>query len=51
MKISFRTAMLSYALLATIVGIYCDGKIRLAAFILLGGLAAKTCIARAAGWR
>jgi hypothetical protein len=50
MKVSFWGAMASYAVLAAIAGFALDGKIRLALWILLGGLAIKTCIARGAGW-
>jgi hypothetical protein len=42
--------MLSYAILALIAGIALDGKFRLVVWIFLAGLAAKTWIARAAGW-
>lgn len=42
--------MVSYAVLAIVAGIALDGKFRLVVWILLAGLAAKTWIARAAGW-
>ena len=42
--------MSSYAALALIACVATDGKLRLALLILLGGLAAKTWIARQARW-
>ena len=50
MKVSFTAAMASYAVLALIAGFALDGKMRIALWILLGGLAVKTVIARFAGW-
>ena len=50
MKPKFLAAMASYAVFAFIAGFALDGKFRLAVWILLGGLAVKTLIARAAGW-
>ncbi len=42
--------MVSYAVLALIAGFALEGKMRIALWILLGGLAIKTWIAHAAGW-
>jgi hypothetical protein len=50
MRVSFRTALVGYAVLALIAGFALEGNIRLAVWILLGGLAIKTWIARSAGW-
>jgi hypothetical protein len=50
MKVSFRAALAGYAVLALIAGFALEGNIRLAIWILLGGLAIKTWIAHAAGW-
>ena len=45
MKQRFYMAMGSYAVLAILAGVTLDGKIRLAVWIFLGGLAARTAIA------
>lgn len=50
MKLSFTTVMVGYAVLAAIAGFALDGKLRLAVWIFLGGIAVKTLIARAARW-
>jgi chromate transport protein ChrA len=50
MKPTFQFAMWSYVVMALIAVLATEGKIRLAILILLGGLALKTCIARAARW-
>ena len=50
MKSKFAVAMGIYALLALIAVGILQGQFRLAVLILLGGLAVKTWIARAAGW-
>ncbi len=42
--------MVGYGVFASIAGFALDGKLRLAVWILLGGLAVKTLIARAARW-
>lgn len=44
-------AMGSYLLLALLATFTLDGVFRLAVWILMGGLAAKTYIAHKAGWR
>jgi hypothetical protein len=41
----FYWAMAAYGAIALMAGITLDGKFRLAVWILLGGLALKTCIA------
>ena len=43
----FTIAMGIYGLLAILAGVQLDGKIRMAVWILLAGLAAKTWIAKA----
>ncbi len=50
MKVSFQSAMVSYAVLACVAGVALDGKIRLAVWIFLVAFALKTWIARAADW-
>jgi len=50
MKPSFAVAMTSYAVLAIIGGLATEGRLRLALLILLGGLALKSWIVRAARW-
>jgi len=50
MKSKFAVVMAVYALLALIAVAVLQGQFRLAVLILLGGLAVKTWIARAAGW-
>ena len=50
MKPSFGAAMTSYAVLALIAVFATEGKIRIALLGMLGALAVKTWIARAAGW-
>lgn len=42
--------MITYAVLALVAGIALHGNVRLVVWIFLAGLAAKTWIARAAGW-
>jgi hypothetical protein len=39
-----------YAVLAVLAGLTLDGKMRIAVWILMGGLAVKTWIAHRAGW-
>lgn len=46
----FIVAMVVYAILALIATFWIDGTLRIAVWILLGGLALKTLIAHAAGW-
>jgi len=46
----FLAAMGSYAVLALLAAFTLDGIFRAAVWILLGGLAVKTYIARKAGW-
>ena len=48
MKARFAVAMITYALLALLGAVTLTGKIRIALWIFLGGLAAKTLIAMAA---
>jgi len=43
--VRFLWAMSTYAVLATLAAVTLDGKIRLATWIFLGGLAVKTVIA------
>jgi hypothetical protein len=43
-------AMGTYAVLALLAWLTLDGLFRLAVWILMGGLAAKTLIAHKAGW-
>ncbi len=43
-------AMIVYAVLAIVATFWIAGTLRIAVWILLGGLALKTLIARAAGW-
>jgi hypothetical protein len=50
MTTKFTAAMIVYALLALITTFWIDGTLRIAVWILLGGLALKTLIARGAGW-
>jgi hypothetical protein len=50
MKSKFAIVMVVYSALALIAVFVLSGQIRLAVLILLGGLAVKTWIARAAGW-
>jgi hypothetical protein len=51
MKPTFAVAMGTYAFLALIAGLMIsEPKFRLAVWILLGGLAVKTVIARGARW-
>ncbi len=50
MKPTFQAAMVSYSVLAVLAGLALDGKLRVAVWILLAGLALKTWIARKAGW-
>jgi len=44
------TAFGAYAVIAILAGLTLDGKLRLAVWILLGGLALKTYIAYKAHW-
>ena len=46
----FLWAMGAYAVLALLAGLTLDGLMRYAVWILLGWLAAKTYIAKKAGW-
>jgi hypothetical protein len=46
----FLWAMGTYAVLALLAALTLDGMMRYAVWILMGGLAAKTCIAKKAGW-
>ena len=46
----FLWAMGAYAVLALLAALTLDGLMRYAVWILLGGLAAKTYIAKKAGW-
>jgi hypothetical protein len=50
MKNKFAIAMIIYVVLAGIAVLVLHGAFRWAVLILLGGLALKTWIARAAGW-
>ena len=50
MKRRFLYTMAFFAVLATLATFTLDGQWRLGVLILLGGLAAKTCIAYKAGW-
>jgi hypothetical protein len=46
----FLWAMGAYTALALLAALTLDGLMRDAVWILLGGLAVKTCIAKKAGW-
>jgi hypothetical protein len=46
----FLPAIIAFAILGVIAWFWLAGTPRIAVLILLGGLAAKTVIARAAGW-
>jgi hypothetical protein len=46
----FLAAMIAYGVLGVIAWFWLAGTPRIAVLILFGGLAAKTIIARAAGW-
>lgn len=46
----FWIALATYAVLAVINAFWLAGTLRLAVWILLGGLALKTVVARQAGW-
>jgi len=50
MKSKFAIAMSIYGILALIASFLLHGEFRWGVLILLGGLAVKTWIARAAGW-
>jgi hypothetical protein len=50
MNTRFQWAMGTYAVLVLLSGLTLDGTMRYAVWILLGGLALKTYIARKAGW-
>ncbi len=50
MRPSFSAAMASYGVLALVATFALDGKMRIAVWIMLGGLAVKTLIARFAKW-
>ncbi len=43
-------ALAAYAVIALLAGLTLDGKLRLAIWILLAGLAVKTLIVDRAGW-
>lgn len=45
MRTRFYRALAAYIALAVLAGVTLDGKFRLAVWILLAGLAVKTCIA------
>jgi len=44
------SAMVAYAVIATLAAFTLDGVLRVAVWILMAGLAAKTWIAYKAGW-
>jgi hypothetical protein len=46
----FIPAMIAYCVLGVVAWFWLAGTPRIAVLILLGGLAAKTVIAKAAGW-
>ena len=46
----FISAMAAYGVIATLAGFTLDGVLRVAVWILMAGLAAKTWIAYKAGW-
>ena len=46
----FLPAMIAYAVLGIVAWFWLGGTPRLAVLVLLGGLALKTVIAKAAGW-
>ena len=50
MNTRFLWAMGAYAVLALLAALTLDGMMRYAVWILLGGLAVKTYIAKKAGW-
>jgi hypothetical protein len=50
MNTRFLWAMGAYAILALLAALTLEGLMRNAVWILLGGLAVKTCIAKKAGW-
>jgi hypothetical protein len=50
MNTRFLWAMGTYGVLALLAALTLDGAMRYAVWILLGGLAIKTYIARKAGW-
>jgi hypothetical protein len=50
MNTRFLWAMGTYAILALLAALTLEGLMRNAVWILLGGLAVKTCIAKKAGW-
>jgi hypothetical protein len=50
MNTRFLWAMGTYAVLALLAALTLDGLLRSAVWILLGGLAVKTYIAKKAGW-
>jgi hypothetical protein len=50
MNTRFLWAMGAYAILALLAALTLEGLMRNAVWILLGGLALKTCIAKKAGW-
>jgi hypothetical protein len=50
MNTRFLWAMGTYAILALLAALTLEGLMRNAVWILLGGLALKTCIAKKAGW-
>jgi hypothetical protein len=50
MKLSFRSAMIAFAVLGLLAGFTLDGIFLTACLIFLAGLAIKTLIAHKAGW-
>ncbi|MDQ6675755.1 MAG: hypothetical protein M3Z09_00495 [Acidobacteriota bacterium] len=46
----FTVAMITYAAIALIAAFWIDGTLRIAVWVLMGGLALKTVVARAAKW-
>jgi hypothetical protein len=50
MPTRFLSALGVYAAMALLAAFTLDGKLRTAVWILMGGLAVKTCIAYKAGW-
>ncbi|MCU1257858.1 MAG: hypothetical protein JWO80_743 [Bryobacterales bacterium] len=50
MSTKFIAAMIVYAVLAVVAAFWIEGTLRIAVWILLGGLALKTLIAKKAGW-
>ncbi len=46
----FIAAMVAYGAIALIAAFWIDGTLRIAVWVLMGGLALKTLVARAAKW-